>query len=139
MDSSLYISEESKPLTSKRAFCSPVVHNNTLYVVGGCDATGKPVNSFDKFDSFTQKWVKLPDMPIYAAQPCVLAVDKFIIVLGGVAVNQDPLDVVQIFDLETEKWKSGDRMKEKLLGIAGVVYGVYSTINKVLNILLCIS
>ena len=118
-----FIATAVKNLQSKRAFCTPVEFDDKLFIIGGCDAAGKPVNLFDSYDPKTAEWTRLPDLPLSTAQPCVVVVDKYIVVLGGVAVNQDPLDIVQIYDTELKKWKSGDRMKEKLLGVAGVLHG----------------
>ena len=60
-------------------------------------------------------------MPTKRAGTCCLAVGSKIIVMGGVAVNQEPLDVVEIYDTETKQWSSADSMIDRLLGLSGVV------------------
>ena len=59
-------------------------------------------------------------MPTKRAGTCAIAVGTKIVALGGVAVNQDPLENVEIYDTETKKWTIGDPLIDKLLGLSGV-------------------
>ena len=52
---------------------------------------------------------------------------KKIVALGGVNTNQEPVDSVEIYDIEQKKWMGAvdgiETLKDRLLGLSGVVRG----------------
>lgn len=69
------------------------------------------------------RWKGLPNMPTKRAGACAVAVGTKIVAMGGVSTKQVPLDAVEIYNIETNEWSTGDTMKEKLMGISSVVRG----------------
>ena len=112
-----------KAMPTKRVFCSAVELDNNLYVVGGCDAMGQPIDSLEVYISAKEQWKGLPNMPTKRAAPSVAAVGKKLVAIGGVSSNQQPLDVVEVYNVEEKKWTSGESLKDKLLGLSCVVRG----------------
>ena len=115
--------ETMKPMPTKRVFSTPVEVGGVIYIVGGCDQRGTPLDSFESYDPQKNKWNRLSSMPTKRAGPCVVAVEKKIFVFGGVAVNQQPLDCVELYDIDTKQWSTKESLKEPLLGLSAVARG----------------
>ena len=84
---------------------------------------GIPLDTFESYNPKNGRWNRLLQMPTRRAGPCVVPLDKKIVVLGGVSTNQEPLDAVEVYDTDTKSWKKGDSMREKLMGLSGIVRG----------------
>ena len=63
-------------------------------------------------------------MPTKRAGTCVAAVGDKILAMGGVAVDQKPLDAVEVYNISTKKWETKESLKENLLGLSAVVRGI---------------
>ncbi|ELT92073.1 hypothetical protein CAPTEDRAFT_210667, partial [Capitella teleta] len=101
--SSAYGWQTVDPMPTKRVFSTPVEAGGLLYVLGGCDAKGLPLNDFQVYNpnaSKKNRWKGLPNMPTKRAGTTAVAIGSKIIALGGVSSKQVPLDVVEIFDIE---------------------------------------
>ena len=81
--------------------------------------------SFEMYNPTKNKWAPLKPMMTKRAGTCVVAVkhgEQYkLVAMGGVAVDQQPLDCVEIFDMTKKHWEKGAPMKEKLLGLSAVV------------------
>ena len=73
-----------------------------------------------------RKWAKLAPMPTKRAGTCAVAVGDKIVAMGGVAVDQKPLDTVEVFDTKTKKWEAKSSLRENLLGLSAVVRGTFN-------------
>ena len=62
-------------------------------------------------------------MPTKRAGTCAVAVGKKILAMGGVSTTQAPLDVVEIYDIDSNEWTTGDSLKDKVMGLSAVVRG----------------
>ena len=62
-------------------------------------------------------------MPTKRAGTCAVAVGDKIVAMSGVAVDQSPLDTVEVYNISAKKWETKDTLKEKLLGLSAVVRG----------------
>ena len=51
--------EALKPMPTKRVFSTPVECNDKLYLVGGCDQRGTPLDSFEVYSPDKQQWQRL--------------------------------------------------------------------------------
>ena len=63
-------------MPTKRVFSTPVEVDGILYVVGGCDQRGTPLNTFESYNPKKRKWFRLANMPSKRAGVCVLAVGE---------------------------------------------------------------
>ena len=84
---------------------------------------GQPIDSLEVYISAKEQWKSLSNMPTKRAAPSVAAVGKRLVAIGGVSSNQQPLDVVEVYNVEEKKWSAGESLKDKLLGLACVVRG----------------
>jgi N-acetylneuraminic acid mutarotase len=111
-----------KPMPTKRVYASPVVGaDGQLYVIGGCDATGTPIDCFESYHLSKMRWFRLANVPTKRASPCVVEVKGKLLALGGVSVTQQPLNVVEVYDPVEKEWSSKDVMKDHLMGLSAVV------------------
>ena len=122
-----FISESSsKKMVYPRVFSTPVIHNDNIYVVGGCDQMGQPVDSFECYDYSKKKWMTLQSMPTKRAAPAVGVVGDKIVAIGGVGDVQQPVNAVEVYDIKEKVWKQQEDLPEGLLGISSVVKGINS-------------
>lgn len=116
--------DKKKTMPTKKVYTSPIEVDGKLYVVGGCDQVGKPIDTFEVFNTENGKWTRLAQMPTKRAGGLTLSVGKKIVVLGGVGHNQEPVDAVEIYNVENKSWSKGSSLVEPLLGLSGVVKGI---------------
>lgn len=112
-----------KAMPTKRVFSTPVEADGKLYILGGCDARGTPIDNVEAYDPQKKSWARLANLPTPRAGTAAGAVGKKVVAMGGVSTTQEPLDVVEIYDIEKKKWTTGETLKEKLLGLVAVVRG----------------
>ena len=62
--------EGLKPMPTKRVFSSAVEVEGQLFVIGGCDQVGKPIDAFESISANMKKWNRLAPLPTPRAAPC---------------------------------------------------------------------
>jgi N-acetylneuraminic acid mutarotase len=83
-DASKYKWAELTSMPTKRVFATPLELDGKLYVIGGCDARGQPVDNMEVFDPAKNKWTRLQNMPTKRAGTCAVGVGNKVIAMGGV-------------------------------------------------------
>ena len=126
-----FIADSLRKMVYPRVFSSPVLHNDNIYVVGGCDQMGQPVDSFECFNYNKKKWQTLQSMPTKRAAPAVGVVGDKIVAVGGVGDVQQPVSAVEVYDIKEKKWKQLQDLPEGLLGISSVVKGRFCPENDI--------
>ncbi|XP_025107322.1 kelch domain-containing protein 8A-like [Pomacea canaliculata] len=111
--------QSTAPMPTKRVFATSVVHKNFLYIIGGCDVSGVPLDAMEMYDGH-KKWKRLMSMPTRRAGTAAVVVEDKIISMAGVAESQEPLDAVEIFDTNARTWSVVEPLGEALLGISAV-------------------
>lgn len=114
--------QSTAPMPTKRVFATSVVHKNFLYIIGGCDVSGVPLDAMEMYDGH-KKWKRLMSMPTRRAGTAAVVVEDKIISMAGVAESQEPLDAVEIFDTNARTWSVVEPLGEALLGISAVTRG----------------
>ena len=106
------------PLSAPRVYTSVVACNGLLYVIGGCDEMGQPVNTNEAYDPKSNTWTKLKPMPTKRAAPIIASFDDVIVAIGGVGETQAPVDAVELYSVGSNKWKRLAPLSEALMGMA---------------------
>ena len=112
---------EIDELGEPRVYATVAICNGLIYLVGGCNKTGMPVNSIEVYDPVDNKWSKVKAMPTKRAAPIVAVIESRIVVIGGVGTDQLPVNAVEIFIINENKWKMLSPLSEPLMGMAHVV------------------
>ena len=73
-------------MPNARVFSTPVELDGKLYVIGGCDARGQPVDNLEVYDPVKKEWSELKKMPTKRAGTCAVGIGQNIIVMGGVSM-----------------------------------------------------
>uniref|UniRef100_A0A4W5NR82 Kelch domain containing 8A n=1 Tax=Hucho hucho TaxID=62062 RepID=A0A4W5NR82_9TELE len=77
-----------------------------MYMLGGCDATGRPSPALE---IYSPEWLSLPPMPTPRAGVAVAVLGKQILVVGGV------------YNTEEGRWRKRSALREALMGVAVTV------------------
>ncbi|WAR02076.1 KLD8B-like protein [Mya arenaria] len=117
----IFKTESLRKMVYPRVFSSPVIIGNQIYVVGGCDQMGQPVDSFEVYDVNKNKWTSLQNMPTKRAAPAVGVVGDQIIVIGGVGDAQQPVSAVECYNIKDKKWTEMESLPSGRLGISTVL------------------
>lgn len=117
----VFKSESLKKMVFPRVFSTPVVHNDIIYVVGGCDQMGTPVDSFEMYDISKKKWTTLQNMPTKRAAPAVGLVGDTLVAIGGVGDVQQPVDAIEAYSIKDKKWTQLESLPSGLLGMSSVL------------------
>ncbi|KAF3855775.1 hypothetical protein F7725_016498 [Dissostichus mawsoni] len=89
-----------------------------MYMLGGCDAVGRPSPALELYSPEGDRWMTLPQMPTPRAGAAVAVLGKQILVVGGVGEDQSPLKVVEMFNTEEGKWRKRSTLREALMGVS---------------------
>uniref|UniRef100_A0A667WG79 Kelch domain containing 8A n=1 Tax=Myripristis murdjan TaxID=586833 RepID=A0A667WG79_9TELE len=92
-----------------------------MYMLGGCDAAGRPCPTLELYSPEVDRWISLPPMPTPRAGAAVAVLGKQILVVGGVGEDQSPLKVVEMYNTEEGRWKKRSALREALMGVAVTV------------------
>jgi N-acetylneuraminic acid mutarotase len=111
--------EALKEMPTKRVFATAIFLEDQLFILGGCDAAGQPVDAFEQYDG-KKKWKRLLSMPTKRAGVAAAAVGKKIVAIAGVSEAQTPLDAVEVYDATAKTWTAVGPLGEPVLGVSAV-------------------
>ncbi|OWF35298.1 kelch domain-containing protein 8B-like [Mizuhopecten yessoensis] len=113
--------ETLKMMMNPRVFATPVLHNNELYIIGGCDEKGEPLDSCEHYNAAKRKWNALNNMPTKRAAPACGVVKDKIIAIGGVGISQSAVDAVEVYSIASKQWSKMESLVNPLLGLSLVI------------------
>ncbi|KAM9758743.1 kelch domain-containing protein 8A [Menidia menidia] len=105
-------------LPSGRVYHSLCQVGGQMFMLGGCDAAGRPCPSLDLYSPEGDRWISLPPMPSPRAGAAVGVLGKQILVVGGVGEDQRPLKVVEMYNTEEGRWRKRSALREALMGVS---------------------
>ncbi|XP_029631071.1 kelch domain-containing protein 8A isoform X2 [Salmo trutta] len=108
-------------LPSGRVYHSLAEVGGQMYMLGGCDAAGRPSPALELYSPEGDRWLSLPPMPTPRAGTAVAVLGKQILVVGGVGDDQRPLKVVEVYNTEEGRWRKRSALREALMGVAIIV------------------
>ena len=82
------------PLPTPRAYSAAVCADENIYVVGGCNQMGKPMDTVESFNCETRAWKVLQSLKVKRAQPNALVFNGKIVVIGGCKEMNEPVKEV---------------------------------------------
>lgn len=113
--------ETLKMMMNPRVFATAVIHNDELYIIGGCDEKGEPLDTCEHYNAAKRKWTCLSNMPTKRAAPACGVVKDKIVAIGGVGTSQGPVDAVEVYCIASKKWTSMAPLGSPLLGLSLVI------------------
>jgi N-acetylneuraminic acid mutarotase len=111
---------EGNSMPTPRGALNALFVNGTLYAVGGQD-DARILNINEAYDPFRDTWVSKAPMFTGRHHAASTTVDNKIYVTGGRIAGSSPLvnvNVNEMYDIETDKWKQIESMPSKRSGIA---------------------
>ncbi len=111
----------ANPLTTTYGGIS--VWKNEIYIFGGSRLNGLGISSLYKFDPVAETFTQLTDMPEYV-QAAGAIVNGKLYVFGGYNPSQHyNSNQINVYDLETNQWKTEGKLPETLSANAVAVSG----------------
>lgn len=89
--------------------------DNEIYTIGGYNDTGY-IDKIEKYNFINNTWTAITNMPTAVSDFAVGYLDGKIYIVGGISNN--PIDAVQIYDIDTGVWSIGEKLPEALYGSA---------------------
>ncbi|XP_013884637.1 kelch domain-containing protein 8A isoform X3 [Austrofundulus limnaeus] len=105
-------------LSSGRVYHSLSEVGGQMYMLGGCDAAGRPCPGLELYSPESDQWISLPPMPTPRAGAAVVVLGKQILVVGGVGEDQSPLKLVEMYNTEEGRWRKRSALREALMGVS---------------------
>lgn len=124
MTSGTYSWEVKRKMNNPRVFATPLVYGGNIFVIGGCDQTGAPLDTFEYYETAKRKWHNLPSMETKRAAPAAQVVGDKIVAIGGVGETQAPVDAVEVYDTKAKKWFKMESLTEPLQGVSSILRGM---------------
>ena len=104
-------------MPTKRVYGAAAVQGDRLFVFGGCDARGQPLDAADMFDSKAKKWQSVKKMQSPRASfTAVSLTEERLAVIGGVNQQQKPVGAVDVYDLSRDEWRTLTSIPTPVLG-----------------------
>ena len=86
--------ETLPPLPTFRAYSAVCSHDGIIYVFGGCNKMGQPLDAAESYDPKTKVWTTLPNLAVKRAQPNVIIYQERLVVIGGCKEMNQPVKEV---------------------------------------------
>ncbi|MBN3274395.1 KLD8A protein, partial [Polyodon spathula] len=109
------------PLPSGRVYHSLVEAGGQLFVVGGCDESGRPRSALELYCPEVDQWISLPPMPTPRAGAATAVLGKRLVVVGGMGLDQRPLKAVEVYNTDEGKWRKRSSLRAAAMGISMTV------------------
>ena len=101
-------------MSTARYGCAAAAVDGKIYVMGGttraADGTESKLTSVEVYDTATQRWSTVQDMPVPMSGQVAVAVDGKIYAMGGDGPAYGDWKDVTVFDAATNKWSMGPSM-----------------------------
>ncbi|KAK0133233.1 Kelch domain-containing protein 8A [Merluccius polli] len=105
-------------LASSRVYHTVTEVGGQMYMLGGCDAAGRPCATMDLYSPESDRWISLAAMPTPRAGAAVAVLGKQVLVVGGVGEDQSPVKAVEVYNTEECRWRKRSSLREALMGVA---------------------
>ncbi|XP_051271474.1 kelch domain-containing protein 8A isoform X2 [Dicentrarchus labrax] len=105
-------------LPSGRVYHTLTEVGGQMYMLGGCDAAGRPCPALELYSPEGDRWISLPPMPTPRAGAAVAVLGKQILVVGGVGEDQSPLKMVEMYNTDEGRWRKRSALREALMGVS---------------------
>ncbi|XP_075251822.1 kelch-like protein 40 [Convolutriloba macropyga] len=99
--------EEDLGSMPPRVYGSLLECNDKVYMLGGTDLTGQPLNTLFMSEDPLTDWYQLPPFKAPKAGMSTHVVDGKIFIFGGSNIKQAGDNSVEIFDTQSQKWSQG--------------------------------
>lgn len=107
--------------------------NGKLYAIGGAYDRKKEYmlsSAFERYDSGSNKWESLPDLPAPILAPGIAVIKERIFVIGGSTIeegSQAASDKVYVFDVTRNSWGMASRLPRRIQfpGVAFIDNRIY--------------
>ena len=117
----------AEPMPTARSGVAAAAIGRYIYVAGGRDDRGQPLNVLERFDVEEGTWTTLPPMPTERFGAAAVAYRGLFFVIGGSArrgggPNQRRvLNLVEVYDPNQNVWKTLPALREERVGHAAFV------------------
>ncbi|TNN38925.1 Kelch domain-containing protein 8B [Liparis tanakae] len=112
--------ERFPPMSQRRVYSTPLYLGGLLYVLGGCDETGAPLDSVEVLDVERRAWSQLPPLPTARAGASAVALGARVMVLGGMNRQQTPLASVEMYHPDEGRWETRASLGAPSMGVTTV-------------------
>lgn len=93
-------------MSSRRSYIAADAVGDSIYVAGGMvGETGRPLDTFQRYDASEDAWTTLPRLPVPTRAAAGAAVDGVFYVVGGTTGDGNTRDL-WAYDIEAGEWSS---------------------------------
>lgn len=113
-----------KPMPTARQHINCGVYENEIYIAGGLTSWKDITKKHEVFNTATNTWSEKAAIPYLVQNASVVTVDSLIYVIGGAGAKEDiwgDVWTVEIYNINTNKWKHINDLPQLLFGTAAVV------------------
>ncbi|KAL2104131.1 hypothetical protein ACEWY4_000999 [Coilia grayii] len=111
------------PMPTQRVYCTPLLHEGRLYVLGGCSETGLALDVAEALDLESLRWCALPPLPTARAGASAVVLGGQLVVMGGMDAQQSPLASVEAYCVDEGRWERKAGLGQPSMGITALEKG----------------
>ncbi|KAM4704922.1 kelch-like protein 38 [Rhinophrynus dorsalis] len=100
-----------------------ITYKNYIFAIGGIGEKQEILSSVERFDSIYNTWKSMANMPVAVLHPAVAAKDQRIYLFGGEDVMQNPVRLIQVYNIARNMWFRMETRMVKNVCAPAVVIG----------------
>uniref|UniRef100_A0A8D0E8K6 Kelch like family member 38 n=1 Tax=Salvator merianae TaxID=96440 RepID=A0A8D0E8K6_SALMN len=93
-----------EPMLVPRYSHRSITCKNYVFAIGGIGENQEILNSMERYDSIYSNWEHMANMPVAVLHPAVSAKDQRIYLFGGEDMMQNPVRLVQVYNVSRNMW-----------------------------------
>ncbi|XP_007898753.1 kelch-like protein 38 [Callorhinchus milii] len=99
-----------------------IAHKNCIFSLGGVSSNQMMLNTLQRYDSIFSIWENMAPMPVAVLHPAIAAKDQRLYVFGGEDIMQNPVRLIQIYNISRNMWfRMETRMVKNICAPAAVI------------------
>ncbi|KAM4689148.1 kelch-like protein 38 [Discoglossus pictus] len=114
---------KGEPMLVPRYSHRSITYKNYIYSIGGIGEKQESLSSVERFDSIYNTWETMAEMPVAVLHPAVAAKDQRIYLFGGQDVMQNPVRLIQVYNVGRNMWFRMETRMVKNVCAPAVVIG----------------
>ncbi|XP_053323393.1 kelch-like protein 38 [Spea bombifrons] len=114
---------KGEPMLVPRYSHRSISFKNYIFSIGGIGEKQEILSSMERFDSIYNVWEVMANMPVAVLHPAVAAKDERIYLFGGEDVMQNPVRLIQVYNISRNMWFRMETRMVKNVCAPAVVIG----------------
>ncbi|XP_006000864.1 kelch-like protein 38 isoform X1 [Latimeria chalumnae] len=94
----------AEPMLGPRYSHNSIAYKNCIFSLGGVGPKQQILNTVERYNSIFNIWEAMAPLPVAVLHPAIAAKDQRIYVFGGEDIMQNPVRLIQVYNVSRNMW-----------------------------------